>query len=258
MSDCTVSISMVTHNSEHWMGDFFDSVNKHLVNVKFHLYIIDNKSTDQTVDSVRRRLDTNMTLIENKDNVGFGKAHNMVVDDLKSTYHLIINPDITMNDDVVQRMAEYLDGHEDIGMLTPKMLYPNGTLQILPKKNPRFIYLVARRVNLPFLKKYRAEYEMMEKDMDSDFDIEFCTGAFMFVRTALLKKVGGFDTRYFMYFEDADLTREIRKYARAQYNPSFVIYHEWERGGSKRLKLFMVQLHSMIKYMIKWKKKRKR
>jgi GT2 family glycosyltransferase len=57
-----------------------------------------------------------------------------------------------------------------------------------------------------------------------------------------------------MYFEDADLTREIRKYARAQYNPNFVVYHEWERAGSKQIKFFLIQVASMIKYMSKWKK----
>ncbi len=256
MSEYTVSLSMVTYNSERFMGGFFESLKKHLGNVKYHLYVIDNGSTDRTVDSVKKHMSDNITLIENSGNLGFGKAHNQVLADISSRYHLIINPDITMTDDVVARMVRYMDEHEDIGVLTPKVEFPDGTLQLLPKRNPRLSYLVARRIDMRFLNKYRAAYEMLEKGADSAFDIEFCTGAFMFVRTAVLKKVGGFDSRYFMYFEDADLTREIRQYARAEYNPAFVVFHEWERAGSKNLRLFLIQIHSMIKYMIKWKKRK--
>lgn len=255
MSDYTVSLSVVTYNSERFMDGFFDSLEKHMSNVKYHLFVIDNGSTDKTVDRIKRHLNANITLIENSDNLGFGKAHNLILDRLKSKYHLIINPDITMNDDVVARMVRYMDVHEDIGILTPKVKFPDGTLQLLPKRDPRFRYLVARRIDMRFLKRYRAAYEMLEKGADSVFDIEFCTGAFMFVRTSMLKKVGGFDARYFMYFEDADLTREIRQYARAEYNPAFVVFHEWERAGSKHIKLFLIQIHSMIKYMIKWSKR---
>ncbi len=253
MSEYSVSMSLVTYNSEKWIDGFFHMIENHMNDMDYQLFIVDNGSTDRTVPIVKRRLRSNITLIENKKNLGFGKAHNVVLDKLNSRYHLIINPDITMSENVVRRMAEYLDSHPDIGMLTPKVLFPDGTLQLLPKKNPRLIYLAARRIDLPFLKKYRAAYEMREKDADTAFDIEFCTGAFMFMRTALFKKVGGFDGRYFMYFEDADLTREIRRYARAEYNPSFVVFHEWERAGSRRLKYFLIQIHSMFKYMRKWR-----
>ncbi len=255
MSEYSLSLSMVTYNSERWIDGFFNSL-KALKSTNYHLYVIDNGSADDTVRLVKKHLGANVTLIENKDNLGFGKAHNLILDELTSKYHLIINPDITMNDDVVCRMARYMDDHNDIGILTPKVKFPDGTLQLLPKKNPRLLYLVSRRVNLSCLKKYRADYEMLERGTESAFDIEFCTGAFMFVRTALLKKVGGFDDRYFMYFEDADLTREIRQFARAEYNPSFVVFHEWERAGSKSLKFFLIQIYSMIKYMIKWNKRK--
>ncbi len=254
MSDYTVSLSMVTYNSARWIDSFFASL-KTMGDVKYHLYVIDNNSTDETVRLVKKHLNAHVTLIENKENLGFGKAHNLIIDGLTSKYHLIINPDITMSDNVAARMAQYMDGHADIGILTPKVKFPDGTLQVLPKKNPRFMYLVARRVSLSALQKYRRAYEMLEKGADSAFDIEFCTGAFMFVRTALLKKAGGFDDRYFMYFEDADLTREIRQFARAEYNPAFEVFHEWERAGSKSLKFFLIQIHSMIKYMIKWNKR---
>ncbi|MGI5848676.1 MAG: glycosyltransferase family 2 protein [Christensenellales bacterium] len=253
MSDYTVSISVVTYNSEEYIGKMLDSISNHVHSVKYKIFVIDNCSTDGTADIVKRRND-NIVLIRNDHNLGFGKGHNQVLEMIDSKYHVCINPDIYIETDVIGSMCEYLDQHSDIGILTPKVLYPNGDLQILPKKDPKFIYLVSRRIGFSTLKKYREKYEMLEMGVDNAYDIEFATGCFMFMRTDLLKKAGGFDERFFLYFEDADLARSIRKFARAEYNPQFTVYHYWERAGAKKAKYFIIQIASMFKYLTKWRK----
>lgn len=255
LSKKTVSISVVTYNSGRHIGGLLSSLIEHTKGVDYHIYVVDNGSTDNTLEIIQQKEYNQVTLIKNEKNLGYGSGHNKAIEVSQSQYHLIINPDVKINEDVVSKLVGYLDDNQDIGLVTPKILHPDGQLQVLPKKDPKFIYLLARRINLPFLRKFRHEYEMLDKDADSTFDIEFSTGAFMFLRKTLLKKVGGFDERYFMYFEDADLTREIRQYARVVYNPDYVVYHEWERGGSKQLKLLLIQIGSMIKYLKKWKKK---
>ncbi len=254
LSKNTVTISVVTYNSARHIVGLIDSLVEHTKQVDYHVYVIDNGSTDDTLKIIKQKQYDHVTVIENDRNYGYGAGHNKAIECVKSQYHLIINPDVKIIDDVIFRLTQYLETNDDIGLVTPKILHPDGRLQVLPKKNPKFIYLIARRIHLPFLSKFRHEYEMAENDVDSAFDIEFCTGAFMFARTSLLKKTGGFDERYFMYFEDADLTREIRRYARVQYNPDYVVFHEWERAGSKQLKFFLIQICSMMKYLRKWKK----
>lgn len=255
LSKKMVSISVVTYNSGRHIGGLLSSLIEHTKGADYHIYVIDNGSTDNTIEIIQQKEYNCVTFIRNEKNLGYGSGHNKAIEASQSRYHLIINPDVKIYEDVVSNLVRYLNANEDIGLVTPKILHPDGQLQVLPKKEPKFIYLLARRINLPFLRKFRHEYEMLEKDADSTFDIEFCTGAFMFLRMSLLKKVGGFDERYFMYFEDADLTREIRQYARTVYNPNFVVYHEWERAGSKQLKFLLIQTGSMIKYLKKWKKK---
>ena len=256
MSDKTVSISITTYNSEPYIGGLLDSLFQFEQDLDYHVYVIDNASIDKTVDIVKSKACPRLTLIKSDQNIGFGGGHNRVLKYIDSKYHVCINPDVFIKNNVLARMADYMDSHEEIGILTPKILFPDGQIQILPKKDPRLIYLIARRVPLRFLKKYREEYEMRSMGDDNAFDIEFCSGAFMFMRTALFKKVEGFDKRYFLYFEDADLSRKIRKFARAQYNPQFSVYHYWERAGSKKLKFLFIQIHSMLKYMKKWRKDR--
>lgn len=252
MAGYSVSFSVVTYNNEKCIGRMLDSIQAYTKSVPYNIYVVDNGSKDNTVEIIKSRGD-GITLIESKKNVGFGRAHNMALDDLQSKYHVIINPDIFIDYDVISAIADYMDGNNDIGIISPKVEYPDGRTQRLPKRDPKFIYLLSRRIPLRTLKKYRDEYEMAERGDDETFDIEFASGCFMFIRTERLKKVRGFDERFFLYFEDADLSREIRKFARVQYNPQFYVYHHWERGGARNLKLFCIQILSMLKYFNKWK-----
>ena len=255
MPDNSVTISVVTYNSEQHIEKLLASLFCHIKGIDFHIFVIDNGSTDRTLQILSRLDDARLTVIRSEKNLGFGRAHNQVLARISSRYQLVINPDVYVADDVVTGLAHYMDQNAQLGIVLPKVLHPDGKLQVLPKRDPKFIYLLSRRLKLPFLKKYRTAYEMAGMNMDTKFDIEFCTGAFMFMRTELFKKAGGFDDRYFMYFEDADLTREIRQYARVEYNPAFTVYHAWERAGSKQLKFFIIQVCSMFKYMRKWRRR---
>lgn len=260
MADYSISISVVTYNSAMHIGNLIRSITRYVRGISYHIFVVDNGSTDGTQEIVRNLVSPDITLIENDRNLGFGGGHNLILPQLDSRYHLCINPDVILESDVVSGIAGYLDIHEDIGILTPKVLNSDETLQLLPKRDPRLVYLLARRVNLPCLRKYRREYEMGDLDSRKECDIEFCTGCFMFMRTQLFRELCGFDERFFMYFEDADLTRRIREKARAQYNPEFTVVHHWERAGGKSLKFFIIQVVSMFRYMAKWRgqKERKR
>lgn len=248
-----VSVSVVTYNSEDQIGMLLDSIQKYVKNVDLRIFVVDNCSHDRTLEIVRTKC-SQATVIENKKNVGFGAGHNKVLDLIDSEFHVCINPDITLNSDVISEMADYMKNNLDIGVISPKVLYPDGSVQILPKRDPRLRYLFARRSKIKALKKCKDIYEMTDAGVDNTYDIEFASGCFIFVRTALLKKVGGFDECYFMYLEDADLSRMIREYARIQYNPAFTVYHHWRHAGAKQLNLLLIHVISMLKYLIKWGK----
>lgn len=249
MQEYTVSISIVTYNNEEHIGSLLDSLKKHIKKVNHIIYVIDNGSTDRTIEIIKNY---DVVFIQNKKNIGFGAGHNLVIHQVTSKYHVCINPDIIVNYDVISDIADYMDSHEDIGILIPKILNMDNTIQILPKRDPKLIYLISRRIRINPLQKYRHKYEMQEMDYELPFDIEFTSGCFMFMRTSIVQQIGGFDERYFLYFEDADMGRSIRKYARAHYDPGFNVHHHWNRACKRELKYFIIQINSMFKYMIKW------
>lgn len=252
MSSKSVSGCIVTFNNIRTIGAAISSLLECTKGVPFSLTVVDNGSTDGTVEFIKENYPEVEIRISEK-NVGFGEGHNSVLSSLNSDYHAIINPDIIIRDDVIAKMAAYLDENPDVGMLSPQIRFPDGRPQILGKRSPTPSYLIASRLRgegNP--RKALCEYAMLDCDMTKPTDIQNATGCFMFIRTGLFKQLGGFDRRYFMYFEDCDLTREVCRVSRCVYYPSAVVYHEWGRESKKNNKLKLIQLSSMFKYFGKW------
>jgi GT2 family glycosyltransferase len=116
MEAYTVTISVVTYNSEAHIGALLGSIARHVQPGGFHVYVIDNGSADRTEEIVKAPGYPFVTWVQSGRNLGFGGGHNLVLGRLDSRYHLCVNPDITLNGDVVSAMARYLDTHGDIGI----------------------------------------------------------------------------------------------------------------------------------------------
>lgn len=247
----SVSGCIVTHNNKSSICKTIESLYKYTENIDFKLYVVDNASTDGTVDVIRKNF-PQVEIIESKENKGFGAGHNAVIKKLNSKYHFLINPDISVRDDVFTKMAEYMDKNEDIGILSPKICCPDGSKQVLGKREPKIKYLAASRFRKEEPSKLLREYAMLDRDDSDCYDIEIASGCFVMIRTDIFKKIGGFDDRYFLYFEDFDLSRTVRQNNRVVYFPFASVYHEWERGSKKNKKLLIIHCQSLVKYKLKW------
>ena len=250
-----ITVSIVTYNS----ADEIDILMMSLQNCSsFELmtvYVVDNASQDDTLSIIRKKYSW-ARVIDNKDNIGFGRAHNLVINNINSKYHLIVNPDISLLTDTITKAVDYMNNNPDVVVMTPFVMNVDGSQQFLPKRNPSLKYMIGGMFEkrLKFCEKLREEYTLKNEIITSPIDVEFCTGAFMVTRTEALHKVGGFDERYFLHFEDADLTRELRKVGRAVYNPDVEVTHKWHRENKKINKSFWIALKSMFIYMKKWRK----
>ncbi len=252
-----ISVGVVTFNSENEIDILMPSLkNSNLFN-ETEVYVVDNASSDNTANLISEKYSW-AKLTRNEKNIGFGRAHNIIIREVKSKYHLIINPDVKISSDTLEKSMEFMDNHPDVVLMTPYIMNIDGTQQFLPKKNPSFKYLFGGMFEkqFEFCKRLREEYTMKNENITKFTDVEFCTGAFMFTRTEALKKLGGFDERYFLHFEDADLTRELKKFGRTVFNPEIKITHKWQRDNKKLNKSFFAALNSMFKYMIKWSLKK--
>lgn len=224
----------------------------------FKLYIIDNKSPDDTLAQLKAQpWDARVEIIPLEKNEGFGGGHDAVLGRLDSEYHFVINPDVQVDSPVLSQLPEWMAEHPDVVMATPQLYFPDGRVQHLPRRKPNFMALVSRQVlaKSPFMQPFyriNLHYTMEDTDLSGVTDIQFCTGSFFCIRTDTYKKIGGFDRDYFMYVEDADITQKALGQGRVCLVPQFRAVHAWHRNPLRDRKHFKMQLDSMLLFWKKW------
>jgi GT2 family glycosyltransferase len=219
------------------------------------LYLIDNSPVDNFRNKFRH---SRIHYIFNNKNLGFGAGHNIALRKAllqKSKYHIILNPDVYFEEHVVEKLLRYMEENARVGLLMPKVLYPDGRLQPLCKLLPSPLTLFSRRFlkfNSNLLHKMNHWYEMHFTGYNTVMDVPFLSGCFMFLRMETLEKVGLFDESIFLYTEDTDLTRRIHMHYRTVFYPEATIYHHNQRASYKSLIIMMHHAFSAIRYFNKW------
>jgi GT2 family glycosyltransferase len=218
------------------------------------LYLIDNSAVDNS--SFFSKIDGRIEYVSNKINVGFGKGHNIALKRSLAEgakYHFVINPDIYFKDDVIGPLIDYMELDKEVGMLMPQILNEDGTIQYLPKLLPSPFDVVLRKLQWPhfYYKEFVRRYEMRGFD-DIIYSTPVISGCFGLLRMESVKEIGLYDERFFMYFEDWDLSRRMVKKYKTVYYPKVSVYHGYESGASKKMSLFFVFLKSFFLYFTKW------
>jgi GT2 family glycosyltransferase len=176
-------------------------------------------------------------------NIGYGAAHNLVLHGTGADYHLVLNPDVELSIDALSNAIRWLDAHPEVGALAPAVFAPDGRRQYLCKRYPAVFDLFLRGFAPVFVKRlFRrrlARYELRDKiGVDPPREvlgIPALSGAFMLVRRDANDRTGGFDPRYFLYFEDFDWSMRLNKVTRTAYVPSVQVVHH---GGNAARKGF--------------------
>ena len=250
-----VSIAIVTYNNSSVIKKCLNSIFETIKNLKFELIIVDNGSSDNTVEIIEKDF-KNVRLIKNNRNIGFGAAHNIAIKLGRGKYHLVLNPDIIFSENSIEKLFNFMEKNLEVGLVSPKIILSNGSIQYLCKRLPSLFDFIIIRFMPKFIRKiFQARidyYEMRQPGYNKIMDVLFLTGAFMLVRRNVLDKVGGFDENFFMYFEDVDLCRRIKKISRTVFYPHTSVIHLWEGGTRKNIQLLLTSIRSAIYYFNKW------
>jgi len=222
-----------------------------------YIQVVDNGSPGDYFDRLQRRVSARV--LRTGGNRGFGYGHNVGFSQAPpSRYYLVLNPDVIIHTGALETMVSYLDRHPEVGLMTPRILNPDGTQQYLNKRNPTVFDLAARRFLPGWLRRRTAirrrmeHYVMRDCGYDGIVDVPYLSGCCMLFRTETLRRVGPFDERFFLYLEDADITRRVQQMARAVYFPFARVTHKWSRGSHRNWKLTWVTIQSAVTYFRKW------
>ena len=180
-------------------------------------------------------------------NPGYGRANNLVLPKLASDLHLVMNPDVELEPGALREAMRALREHPEVGLVAPDVRDRNGAREYLCKRYPSLRVLFLRGFAPARLRsRFRAAIDAYEmRDVVGEkfvSGIPLASGCFMLVRTALFRRLGGFDERFFMYFEDYDLSLRLAREAAIAYEPRARIVHhggEAARKGARHISWFV-------------------
>ena len=220
-------------------------------NVVSQVFLIDNSPIENPDFKT-----LNVTYQFTGKNSGYGAAHNVAIrqtleQDLP--YHLVINPDISFQPEILSKIEDFMNNNPEIGLLMPKILYPTGEIQYLCKLIPTPFDLIVRRF-LPknWTQKQTGKFELHASGYNRIINVPYLSGCFMFLRTEAIREVGMFDERFFMYPEDIDLSRRIHRRFRTVFYPEVSIVHDHAHSSYMNTRMMFIHVFNMIRYFNKW------
>ena len=259
-----LSITIVSYHNEEDVKKAVASIEEHTpATISKQIYIVDNAelgAMESAGKVVPERLSVlaelaqqyaDVTYLPIGKNLGFGGGHNYVLAQLDSKYHAIVNPDIILEEDAFSKLIAFMED-ESIGMCVPRLVDEEGNLLAVYRRDLTVWDMFIRMFLKGAFKKRQAYHTMQDADYTKPFDVPFAQGSFLLVRTDLFKQLGGFDERFFLYMEDADLCKRVNQVSRLCYCPDATVIHKWEKGSHKSGKLFKLHVKSMISYFCKW------
>ena len=200
-----LSVVIVSYNVRELLTACIDSVVKASEGIDAEVFVVDNKSADDTVEVISRDYPW-VHLINNKENLGFSKANHIAIRHSEGEYVLLLHPDTVVAEGTLRGVVEFMDQHPEAGGAGVRMHNADGTLAPESRRavpTP----LVAARKMLGFTKRYY----MSNLPWDKPGKIEVVSGAFMMLRRKAIDQVGLLDEDFFMYGEDIDLSYRLLK-----------------------------------------------
>lgn len=229
---------------------------------RMEIIVVENHSDDECVGSIRNQVGAlpGVRIVETAGNLGFGRGYEAGIRHARGEFLLINNPAKLLKPDAAEKMVRAMEADPGIGILGPKLLHEDGTLRDSYRAFPRPLDVVIKRTALRGLFPARMRrYLQTDADPDIQCDADWLIGGCLLMRRDFFRELGGFDPRFFLFFEDIDLCRRCWDAGkRVVYFPAAVATDRKRRlseGGPMALmtqKTGRVHVVSALRYFRKW------
>jgi len=230
-----LSIIIVNYNTGILLQKCLNSIKKTCRNKNYKIFVIDNNSSDNSCEIISNYKGLNIHLIKNNENKGFPTANNQALKFVKSDFVLLLNPDTELTSKAIENIINYLSNNLQVGIVGPKILYPNGKLQNTPIFFPNIFDILFGKF---FLYKLFPKSKIFNRTGISSYDykeskeVDAISGCFLLFRKKVYDEIGGLDKNLF-FMEDIDFCKRAKnKGWKVVYFPSSKIYHY--NGGSSK------------------------
>jgi hypothetical protein len=234
------------------LGDCLESIYLTLQEIQFEIILIDNSFRDDGLEAVLKCF-PEIQLIDNLKNIGFARANNQAAKIATGNFLLFINPDTIITEGAIQAMLDYLCSDSSIGILGPKVLNFDGSIQYSCRKFPTIWSGLFNRYSLMTRlfpnNRYSKDYLMLDYDHNSTQSVDWVSGCCMMIPDSIFIKANGFDENYFLFIEDVDLCKAIQKEGyRVDYFPGAKIFHKISSSNSRSAPQTIIKRHQGMIY----------
>ena len=219
-----VSIIIVNWNTRELLADCIQSIYASPPEGKYDIWVVDNFSSDGSSAMIRENYPS-IKLIENDKNLGFARANNQALRRSQGEYVLLLNPDTVVKSNAISKLIHFLDNNPDAGIAGPRLINPDGTLQISAFPFPTLFREFWRMFHLDSV-YCLSNYPMNNWNQDQARDVDTLLGACMLIRRDAINQSGLFDEKYFIYSEEVDLCIRLNRSGwRLYWVPRAVVVH---------------------------------
>lgn len=261
-SPCLLSVVISAYRSPSLVLDALSELSRALEGLRYEVFVIDSGVTQDLTKSINQQF-PQVKYLPFIENLGYARAVNKGLKMAQGRYILVQNADIKPDQNAVRVLINFIETHPRVAVVAPVVVKNNNTLDTNAFRFYTLGAILARRTfwgSTPWGRKALDRFEMHDHDRGKPHPVDWVKGNFFIVRKRALEKVGLFDERFFMYFEDVDLCRRMWKYGwKVFYIPQARV-RDLRDGTSRKTSTvtgffntyFWIHTISGVKYWWKW------
>ncbi|MEK7389349.1 MAG: glycosyltransferase family 2 protein [Elusimicrobiota bacterium] len=254
-------ISIVHYNTPGILSRCLDALGAEGSGLNMHIVVVDNAS-HPPLDGAEISARPNVTLIRNTVNAGFGTANNQALRAWDAEAYLVLNPDVIVAPGTLGELLRRLRQSAEVGLIGPRLRFTDGGLQRSCRRLPTLRAVLIRGfLSQESASRFTAirKYLMEDEVINAPTRVDWMLGSSLLIKRDALRRVGGFDERFFMYYEDVDLCHRINLAGwGVEYHPDVEWIHEYLRQSARpgQWKLRFAHFTSAMRFLLKHRSRR--
>lgn len=246
-----ITVSIVTYNPD-WPILKKTVASFLALNSSSEVKIWDNSPLNTLEKLLNQTFQIRVVYTHSPHNIGYGAGHNRNFKNCTSDYFCPLNPDIELTPQTLVDLMKYADQRPSIGLISCTILNPDGSPQKVHKYLPSFTHYVSlifkRLLRAPETPTTHTQYDTQRKASH----LPLLSGCFMLFKREHYQELGGFDERFFLYFEDYDISLRSFLMNKSTIVNDLSVTHHWQRASHKKFRMFLIHLASGLKFYFKW------
>lgn len=245
-----ISIVIVNWNTRKLLLDCLASVYAMVREMRFEVFLVDNASSDGSVEAVREQY-PQVNIIQNEKNLGFAAANNKALRIMQGKYALLLNTDTVLTEGALATLLRYMENHEEVGMACGQLLNADGSKQNSIANFPSLLGLLCNETVLRLL--FPGRFPSKRQEYRAPIEVESCIGACLMVRKAAMDTVGLLDERYFFFMEETDWAFAMHRAGwKSCFVPDARIYHLQGQSAGHNVRARIMFYRARYQYFRKW------